>query len=115
VQRSSRALVFLGAALLAGCGSATDRELQMFVAGDIRNAEFIASQAGLTGYLACLHTLEPIAVASPDPTQDGLLTLGARSMALQAAVYGPCGSVLAPVLLKALGKGAGPFGLFLPF
>jgi len=87
----------------------------MFASGDIKNAEFIAGQAGLTGYAACLHILEPVAVASPDPTQDGILTLGARSLALQQAVYGPCGSILAPILLKALGKAGGPFGLFLPF
>jgi hypothetical protein len=89
--------------------------LQMFVSGDIKNAEFIAGQAGLASYVACLHTLEPVAVASPDPSNDGLLTLGARKMALVASVNGPCGSVLAPLLLEKLGKAAGPFGLALPF
>jgi len=87
----------------------------MFVSGDIRNAEFIAGAARLTSYVACLHTLEPVALPSPDPPNDGLLTIGARKMALEAAVYGPCGSVLAPILLKALGKAAGPFGIALPF
>jgi hypothetical protein len=111
-----RALLLLSLSLgVAGCSAASDREVQMFVMGDIKNAEFIAGQAGLTSYVACLHTLEPVAVASPDPTHDGLLVLGARTMALQAAVYGPCGSVLAPILLKALGKAAGPFGIALPF
>jgi hypothetical protein len=101
--------------VLAGCGSAPDRELQMFVSSDIRHAEFIAAQAGLAAYSSCLHMLEPVAVASPDAASDGLLTLGARKMALEQAVYGPCGSVLAPILLRALGKAGGPFGLFLPF
>ncbi len=101
--------------LLGGCGAAGDRELQMFVSGDLKNAEFIAGQAGLTSYVSCLHTLEPVAMASPDPTHDGVFVLGARSLALQVAVYGPCGSVLAPILLKALGKAGGPSGLFLPF
>jgi hypothetical protein len=100
--------------LLGGCATG-DRELQMFVSGDIANAEVIAMSAGLVTYSTCLKTLEPVAMASPMPKNDGLLTVGARSLALQQAVYGPCGSVLAPILLKALGKAGGPFGLFLPF
>lgn len=109
-----REIMLLVALLLAGCVTG-DRELQMFVVGDIANAEVIAAAAGLKTYSACLMLLEPVAMASPVPAYDGLLTLGARSLALRQAVYGPCGSVLAPILLKALGKAGGPFGVFLPF
>lgn len=100
---------------LSGCGGMGDRELQMFVMSDIANAEAISKAAGLGGYSACLMTLEPVAMASPNPSMDGILTLGARKLALEQAVYGPCGSVLAPILLKAIGKAGGPFGVFLPF
>jgi hypothetical protein len=108
-------VLVVGLLALSACSTSSDRALQMFVSGDIKNAEFIAGQAGLVTYTTCLHTLEPVAVASPDPSNDGLLTLGARKMALVASVNGPCGSVLAPLLLEKLGKAAGPFGLALPF
>ena len=103
------------ASLLAGCGGTGDRELQMFVAGDIANAEAIATAAQLAPLEACLKTLEPVAMASPNPMADGLLTIGARKAALQASVSGPCGSIVAPILLQKIGKAAGPFGLALPF
>jgi hypothetical protein len=108
--------ILVGGALslfLGGC--AADQELQMFVTGDIKNAEAISAAANMPGYVACLQDLEPVAMASPDPKSDGLLTLGARKMALIQAVSGSCGSVLAPILLRALSKAAGPFGLALPF
>jgi hypothetical protein len=109
-----KVLTFAVALVLAGCANA-DRDLQMFVMGDINNAQVIAQAAGLQGYSTCLTVLQPVAMASPDPTHDGILTIGARKMALEQAVYGPCGSVIAPILLKALGKAAGPFGIGLPF
>jgi hypothetical protein len=119
LNRKSRELLVLAAIvalplMLANCGT-VDHEVQIFVLGDIANAKVIAAAAGLTSYSSCLKTLEPVAMASPMPANDGLLTLGAREMALQQSIYGPCGSILAPILLKALGKAAGPFGITLPF
>jgi hypothetical protein len=116
-QSNIKSVCLILLAALCGCAqlSAEDRALGMFVMSDIKNAEFISAQAGLTTYTACLGMLEPVATPSPDPAHDGLLVLGARALALKQAVYGPCGSVLAPILLRALGKASAPFSIALPF
>jgi hypothetical protein len=87
----------------------------MFVAGDIANAETIAAAANIPSAMVCLKQLEPVAMASPSPGDDGLLVVGMRKLALKQAVYGGCGNILAPVLLEDIGKAAGPFGIALPF
>jgi hypothetical protein len=108
-------LFLLGACAVTGTGSGIDTELQMFVSGDISNAQAIAMAGGNAQYAACMSALAPVAMASPTPANDGLLVVGARSANLQAAVNGACGPILAPLLLKKLGKLAGPFGVGLPF
>jgi hypothetical protein len=112
-----KVLILVGVLSLGACKNltTTDMGLQVFVSGDIANAQAIAVAGGNMQYAACMQVLGPVAMASPDPANDGLLVLGAREANLVAAVNGPCGQVLAPLLLKALGKAAGPFGLALPF
>jgi hypothetical protein len=117
-RRLSQPILLLSLlAALGGCSqlSAEDRALQMFVEGDRANAEYIAAAAGLSHYYVCMQLLRPVAMASPAPENDGLLVLGARVAALDQALHGDCGSVVAPILLKALGKATAPFSIALPF
>ncbi len=101
--------------LTTGC-AAFDRDLQLFVAGDIKNAAAIAQAANNTVLVDCLVQLEPVAMASPAPANDGLLVVAARAAVLQAAVSGACGPVLAPLMLRIQGKLVpAPFGVLLPF
>ncbi len=103
-------------ATLLGACSAFDRDLQLFVSGDIKNAEAIARAANNTVLVDCLVQLEPVAMASPAPANDGLLVVAARAAVLQAAVSGACGAVLAPLMLRIQGKLVpAPFGVLLPF
>ncbi len=112
VSRAVSGLVLL---LMSGC-SALDRDVQLFVSGDIKNAEAIARAANNTILVDCLVQLEPVAMASPAPTNDGLLVVAARAAVLQAAVSGACGPVLAPLMLRIQGKLVpAPFGVLLPF
>lgn len=94
----------MGLLALAGCGSTADRELQLFVAGDIENSIAINRASGNDAGVACGIALRPVGMASPDPTRDGVLTLWARQMALDAAIDGPCATIIAKLLLQLRSK-----------
>lgn len=99
------------AASLAGCS-----QVQMFTAGDLANATALAIAGADAPGAACWNGLVPAAAASPDPADDGVAVLAERKRLLAQAVSGPCGAIIAPAILQAIGKAVpAPFSLALPF
>lgn len=115
MSRLGKELATAALLVLAGCAQA-DSGLQMFVAGDLANAAAISAAAGDAVGAQCAKALMPVAMASPNPAQDGLLVVEARKRALALALAGGCGQVVAPALLSAIGKVVPqPFNLLLPY
>lgn len=79
-------------------------QLGKFTEGDLGNAAALATAGGDTAGAQCWNGLAPAAAPSPMPQTDGIAVVAERDRLLHAAVSGPCGAVLAPALLKLLGK-----------
>jgi hypothetical protein len=84
------------AAALAGCA-----QVRQFTAGDLANAAALAGKADPVG-AQCWAALGLAAAATPKAADDGLAVLAERKRLAEAAVAGPCGAVVAPLLLKAV-------------
>jgi hypothetical protein len=85
------------AAALGGCA-----EVQQFAAGDLANASALAGVGADPVGAQCWDALGLAAAPTPAPADDGLAVLAERKRLAEAAVAGPCGAVVAPLLLKAL-------------
>jgi hypothetical protein len=96
-----RALV-LGVALAVGLSACA--QLGKFTEGDLENAAALATAGGDTVGAQCWDGLAPAAASSPMPQTDGIAVIAERDRLLHAAISGPCGAVVAPALLKLLGK-----------
>jgi hypothetical protein len=84
------------AASLCGCA-----ELRQFTAGDLANAAALAGRGDPVG-AGCWAALGAAAAPTPNPADDGIAVLAERKRLAEAAAAGPCGAVVAPVLLRVL-------------
>ncbi|HEY1298845.1 MAG TPA: hypothetical protein VGF07_00010 [Stellaceae bacterium] len=104
----ARGIIIVGRALLLAVGLAAGlsacSQLGKFTAGDLGNAAALAMAGGDTAGAQCWNGLAPAAAPSPMPQTDGIAVLAERDRLLYAAISGPCGAVVAPALLRLLGK-----------
>jgi hypothetical protein len=105
-------LSFLAAlVMLGGCAP-----LQQFTEGDLRNASALAAGGHDPIGAMCWKGFEVAAAKTPQPADDGLAVLAERKRLVEEVVAGPCGAVIAPALLRDVGKLVpAPFGAALPF
>jgi hypothetical protein len=95
-MRQGITAALLLAAALCGCAQA-----QQFTAGDLTNAEHLAGAADPIG-AGCWHALGAAAAPTSNPADDGFAVLAERKRLIEAAIGGPCGAVVAPLLLQAI-------------
>jgi hypothetical protein len=107
-QLGARGLIIVGRALVLSValavGLSACSQLGKFTEGDLGNAAALASAGGDTVGAQCWNGLAPAAAPSPTPQADGIAVVAERDRLLHAAISGPCGAVVAPALLKLLGK-----------
>jgi hypothetical protein len=79
---------------LSGCAQAGG-----FKRGDLQNATALAQAGGDSAGAACWSALGGAVAATPQPQNDGLVTLAERRRIAENAVSGPCAQVVLPFLL----------------
>jgi hypothetical protein len=106
--------MLLLAATLAACSA--EHQVERFTAGDLANAAALATKGNDPVGAMCWTGLEAAAASTPQPGDDGLAVLGERARLAAATVSGACGGVIAPVLVRDVGKIIPlPVNLALPF